>query len=129
MTELSDCGDGGPDKVPVHEHQQLHRLTIFQKVLSYVISVEGQTEEHLRLVCSTLRSSSVFMWKVVSDILTSLVVVGGKLEVWATTNQLLASLSHGMKFTGIIPALGSIICHHVQLHLRARPSPHCWGEG
>ena len=63
----------------------------------------------LQIVWSTLRSSSVFMWKVVSDIHTSLV------KVWATTNQLLASLCHGMKFTGLIPALGSIIGHHVQL--------------
>jgi hypothetical protein len=35
--------------------------------------------------------------------------------VRANTTQLLASLSHGMELTGIIPALGNIICHQGEL--------------
>jgi len=84
------------------------------KLLSSVISSNVETEEALQLVWSMLGSSSVLTGQACSDIITSL-VVRGKLEVGATTTQLLASLSHGMEFTGIIPALGNIICHQVEL--------------
>jgi hypothetical protein len=46
--------------------------------------------------------------------------VGRKLEVGASTSQLLASHSHGMEFTSITPALGKIICHQVEL-MMAKP--------
>jgi len=84
------------------------------KLLSSVISTSGETEEALQLVWTMLGSSSVLTGQAVSDIITSL-VTDGKLEVGATTIQLLASLSHGMEFTGIIPSLGNILCHQVEL--------------
>ena len=57
---------------------------------------------------SMLGSSSVLTAQVVSDIITSL-VVRWKVEFGATSTQLLASLSHGIELTGIIPAHGNII--------------------
>eukprot|EP00092_Neocalanus_flemingeri_P036633 GFUD01039886.1.p1 GENE.GFUD01039886.1~~GFUD01039886.1.p1 ORF type:complete len:1196 (+),score=396.15 GFUD01039886.1:57-3644(+) len=84
------------------------------KLLSSVVSSNGETEEDLQLVWVMLGSSSVLTGQACSDIITSL-VVAGKLEVGATIVQLLASLSHGMEFTGIIPALGNILCHQVEV--------------
>ena len=77
-------------------------------LLSSVVSASGENEEALQLVWSMLGSSFVLKGQAVSDIITSL-VVRGKLGVGTTTTQLLASLSHGIELTGIIPAHGNII--------------------
>jgi len=84
------------------------------KLLHSVMSSGAESEEALQLIWSMLGSSSVLTGQACSDVITKL-VLEGKLEVSATTTQLLASLSHGMEYTGIIPALGNIVCHQAEL--------------
>jgi len=71
-------------------------------------------EEALKVVWSMIGSGSALTAQACSDVITHL-VKNGKLEIGTTVTQLLASLSHGMEFHGIVPALGNIICYQSEV--------------
>ena len=70
--------------------------------------VSGPDQEALKLVWSQLGSEDCVTCQACADLLT-LLVRAGRLEVGATITQLLACLSQGMEYSGIVPALGDLI--------------------
>lgn len=91
-----------------------HSSSVLQAVTSLHTKIRTGSEEEkeagIKVLWAQLGNpDSVLVCRASADLLAGL-VTSGDLEPGATITQLLACLSHGMEYTGLIPALGSSLC-------------------
>ena len=91
-----------------------HSSSVLQAMTSLHTKIRAGSEEEkeagIKMLWTQLgNADSVLVCRASADLLSSL-VSSGDLEPGATITQLLACLSHGMEYTGLVPALGSSLC-------------------
>ena len=96
----------------------LHSSSVLQVMTSLHTKIKAGTprerEAGLKLLWTGLgRTDSLLVCRASADLL-SVLVRSRDLEAGATITQLLASLSHGVEVTGLVPALGNILCHQAE---------------
>ena len=91
-----------------------HSSSVLQAMTSLQTKIRAGSEEEreagIKMLWTQLgNADSVLVCRASADLLSGL-VRSGDIEPGATITQLLACLSHGMEYTGLVPALGSSLC-------------------
>ena len=96
----------------------VHSSSVLQTISNLYTRIKTGSDEDreagVKLVWSQLGSDSVLVSQAAAELL-SVLVKSGQLDTSSTITQLLSCLSHGMEYTGIVPALGQILCHLTQV--------------
>ena len=95
-----------------------HSATVLQSVTSLHTKITAGTAEEreaaTKLLWAQLGQDSVLASQAAADLL-GILVRSGQLEAGATISQLLACLSHGLEYSGLVPGLGAALCHQARL--------------
>ena len=99
-----------------------HSSTVLQAIGNLYTKIKSGSEDDreagLKLMWSQLGSQdSVLVCQASADLI-SVLVRSGSLEANSCITQLLACLSHGMEYSGILPALGQVLCHQMETLVR-----------
>ena len=107
-----------------------HSATVLQSVTSLHTKISAGTAEEkeaaTKLLWAQLGQDSVLASQAAADLL-GILVRSGQLEAGAAISQLLACLSHGLEYSGLVPGLGAALCHQARLAI-ARPGGYRPGQ-
>ena len=91
-----------------------HSSSILQVISNLYTKIktgdDTEREAGVKLVWSGLGSEHVLVSRACADLITSMVRTGA-MDTGGTVTQLLGCLGQGMVTTGIVPALGQVLCH------------------